>query len=480
METNKNKRDSVFAGIFPSNEPAPQPVPAQQVHRPAAAEDQVAVLNKKIELMERSIVGQIEKKLSEQIFPPQPLPPPPSGLAPAVLSKITEMEDRLKDFQEKFLFGAAQMKNIEESKISARREIEELLKAVREQQKYSELDRQMHDQLEKAWVRVEEMEKRMMEVYSTAAKKPAEPPARGASPAEIAVEVVKVLEAKLEERLAPLEVMLKNSAVKTETVTAAARGIAGRMAGLTEAVDARLAGFSAEIRKLHIEAFAGKERVEDILTEVKKDVLFSVQEAFADKSGAFLRHIDAAAIEESERIDALAKLLISHLDELGARERDNALKIDALERYIKAENEKVIFAVSSVQYGFEKSLRAHIDEASVLLSSENARQLAKIKEVYGLSASYAPAVAAVAGNITEIEGRLGGVLAGLKAFIKALEPVNLEAVLGVSGAIIRRSFESAGELVAGLEKETVLLARAKNGMALNLKSLAPKPGGEGK
>lgn len=522
METHKN---SVFAGIFPPSAPAPSPVPAPPPHKPGVSEEQVASLNKKIELMERNIVGQLEKKLSEQIPPPPPPPPPPS-LAPAVLLKMTEMEDRLKDFQDKFLLGAAQTKNSEESRISGRREIEELLKMVREQQKYTELDRQMHDQLEKAWARVEEMEKRMLEVYAAAAKKPAEPAVPPVSPAEIAAAVLKAVAAGLEERLAPLEAALKNAAAaakkpaehavpaatpaeiaavvlkavevgleerfgpveaalknaiaKMETAPAAARGIEGRVAELSAAIDSRLAGLSTEIRQLHIDNFAGRERMEDTLSEVKKGITCSISNAFADCSGDFLRHVDAAAIDGRERIDALGKLIVSRMDELAGRGRDSALKLEALGSCVRSENQKVLSAVSSVEYGLEKAVRAHIDEAAARALAENIRQFEKIKEAYGLSASYAPAIAAVAGNISEIEGRLGGVLAGLKTFIKALAPVNLEAVLGVSGAIIRRSFESVGELAAGLEQETVLLARRKGEIEASLKSMAHKPGGEGK
>lgn len=522
METNKNKRDSVFSGIFPSQEPAPQPVPAQQVHKPVVAEDQVAVLNRKIEQMERSIVGQLEKKLAEQVLPPPP-PQPAPGLAPAMLSKMTEMEDRLKDFQEKFLLGAARMKNVEESRVSGRREIEELLKIVREQQKYSELDRQMHDQLEKAWVRVEEMEKRMMDVYTAAAKKPAEPPARGASPAEIAAEVLKAvnagleerlklletflenaaarteaalaavkkpaelaaevlnaLDTRLEERLAPLETMMRSSAAKNAAATAESRGIEVRAAELSASVDSRLAAFSSEIRQLRIDNFAAKESIEDILTGVRKATLSSVREAFAEESGVFLRHIDAAAIDGRERLDASGKLLISHIDELAVRSRDTVMKLDVLESCIRSGNEKALSSVSTAQYGLEKALRAHIDEAAARVAAENSRQLERIREAYGLSVSNTAAISAVAKNITGIEASLGGVMAGLKSFIRALEPVNLEAVLGVSGAIIRRSLESAGELAAGLEKETVLLARAKGEIEANLLCLSPKIGAEGK
>lgn len=478
METRKDKKDSVFSGISPSNEPAPPPAPAQQVQQPAMAQEQVAALNRKIELMERNIIGQIEKKLAEQVPPPSP--PPPPGLTPAVLSKITEMENRLKDFQESSLLGTAQLKNIEESKISARREIEELLKVVREQQKYSEMDRAMHDQLEKSWARVEELEKRMMEVYSSAAKKPAQPAAPAVSPAEIAAAVLKAVDARLEERLAPLETALKNAASKIEAGPAAARGIEGRVERLSAAVDERLVGLSSEIRQLRIDNFAGKERLEDILAEVKKDSLSSVREALADGGGVFLRQVDAAAIDGRERIDALAKLLISHLDELGGRGRDNALKIDALESCVRAGAEKAMSEVSSMQRGLENALRAHIDAAAARAAAENSRQLEEIKEAYGSTASNAAAISAVGENVSKIEARLGGALAGLKAFIKALEPVNIEALLGVSGAIIRRSLAAAGELVSGLENEVVLLARAKGEIEGNIKRLSRRSGGEGK
>lgn len=543
METHKN---SVFAGIFPASEPAPSAFPAPQALNPGVSEDQVASLNKKIELMERNIVGQLEKKFSGQAAPPPP--PPPSPLVPAVLSKITEMEDRLKDFQDKFLLGAAQTKNSEESRISGRREIEELLKVVREQQKYTELDRQMHDQLEKAWARVEEMEKKMLEVYTAAARKPAEPVVPPVSTSEIAAAVLKAVDASLDERLAPLEAALKNSAaaankpaeiaavvlkavdagleerlalleaaLKNAAVTAknqaeravpvatpaeiAAVVLKAVEAGLKErlapveaalqsaiekieaapaAVDVRLAAYSSEIRQLHIDNISGKEKVDDTLSELKKGVIYSLTNSFEDCSGDFLRHIDAAALDGRERVDVLGKMLISHMDELAVRNRDNALKLEALGSCVRSENQKSLSAVSSMQYEIEKVLRAHIDEAASRTLAENTRQFEKIKEAYGLSVSYAPAIAAVAGNISEIEGRLTGVLAGLKTFIKDLAQVNLDAVLGVSGAIIRRSFESAGELAAGLEQEMVLLARRKGEIEASLKILSLRPGEEDK
>ena len=178
------KKSSIFAGISP----APAPAYSAPAPRPAADADSVAILKQKLDALEKNIVSQLEKKISEQLKalpsaspvapprPPSPPPPPPpersvpafaAGMGDALLSKIAELERRLGEFSQQASLSASQMRNIEESKISARREIEDLLKAVREQQKYSEIDRQMHSQLEKSWSRVEELEKKLMDFYSS-------------------------------------------------------------------------------------------------------------------------------------------------------------------------------------------------------------------------------------------------------------------------------------------------------------------------
>ncbi|MDP2865570.1 MAG: hypothetical protein Q8O90_04940 [Elusimicrobiota bacterium] len=79
------------------------------------------------------------------------------------MARIGELDKRLEEFGRNALTSSVRLKNIEESKISARREIEDLLKVVREQQKYTEMDREMHDQLAKSWGRAEELEKKLID-----------------------------------------------------------------------------------------------------------------------------------------------------------------------------------------------------------------------------------------------------------------------------------------------------------------------------
>ncbi|MEK7720869.1 MAG: hypothetical protein AAB359_00605, partial [Elusimicrobiota bacterium] len=164
----EQKKSSIFASIIPAPAPLPAPAPTP---RPAADSDSMAVLNQKMEALEKNIVSRLEEKIAEQLKAAPPAPPPssvpveqpaPQPGGEALLSKISELERRLGDFSRQADLSASQLRNIEESKISARREIGELLKAVREQQKYTELDRQMHSQLEKSWTRVEELEQKLM------------------------------------------------------------------------------------------------------------------------------------------------------------------------------------------------------------------------------------------------------------------------------------------------------------------------------
>ena len=481
MDTDKSRKDSVFSVVFPSSEPAPEHIPAPPAHpapRPAVSEEQAAALDRKMEMLERNIAAQLEEKLS--MIPP---PPPPSPAIPAVISKIAEMESRLKEFQEKFLLGASQMKNIEESKISARREIEELLKAVREQQKYSELDRQMHAQLEKAWQRVEEMEKRMLDAYSAAANKPAPPPAPPAPavPVErIVGEVLKAIDARLEERFGRIEAMLKKADIKAEDAASASGGAGKRLTELSASVEAVRAGFAEEMKQLRVDVFAGKERVEDLLEGLKKEVLSSVGKAAGEGDDALLRHMDAVAMDGRERLDEIVKLFMGHLEEAAARDRRIITQIALLEGDLKKENEKNMAAHSAMSERLEKSLGAGIQDALAVAGKENVRGLEEIRRICGLNSGNVAALGAIERNLSELQARFTGRLGGLRGIIKELEPAHLESLLGVSGAILRRGLENVREMTAGIEAEMTRLAGIKGEIATNIRTLASGSDGEEK
>ncbi|OGR41176.1 MAG: hypothetical protein A2X35_07215 [Elusimicrobia bacterium GWA2_61_42] len=484
MEIDKNKKDSVFSVVFPSREPSPDHAPASPAPRPAVSEELVAALNRKIEMLERNIAAQLEKKPSDM-----PPPPPPSLAIPAVISKIAEMESRLKEFQEKFLLGASQLKNIEESKISARREIEELLKAVREQQKYSELDRQMHAQLEKAWLRVEEMEKRMLDAYAAAANRPSPsptPPVQAAAPVpsvpveRIVAEVLKAIDARLEERFGRVELMLKKSAVKTEDAAIASGDAGKRLAEISSSMEAVRADFAGELKQLRVEVFAGKERVEDLLEGLKKELLSSIGQAAGEGNDALLRHMDAVAIDGRGRLDEIVKMLMGHLEEAAARDRQIITQIALLEGNLKKENEKDLAAQSATAERLEKSLSAGIQDALAAAGKESACRLEEIRKSCGLNSGNVAALGAVEKNLMELQGQLSRLLGGLRGITRELEPVHLESLLGVSGAILRRGLETVRGMTAGIETEMTRLAGIKGEIAANIRTLSSGPGGEGK
>ncbi|PKM98910.1 MAG: hypothetical protein CVU79_01275 [Elusimicrobia bacterium HGW-Elusimicrobia-3] len=475
MDNQKYKKDSVFSSVFPQQEPASPPAPAAApVHKPEVSEGQVSALNKKIEMLERNIVGELQRTLAERASAPPAPPPPPSQAIPAVISKITEMENRFKEFQEKFLIGAAQMKNIEESKISARREIEELLKVVREQQKYSELDRQMHDQLEKAWARVEQMEGRLVEAYAAAAQKtapaapPVAPPAPQVSADEIAAAVlkavdgaigerIKAVDAKLDARLRLLEDMVRKSQAGAGESLEACRQLGAGFASHSSRVDSALASISEEVGRSAISAFSGKERLEDMVTDMKTELKGYIKEQ-ADRSvSAFVGHADASALDARERLDALARMMVTHVDSLtaaqaavSARLGDMAATVD---NHAAAQQRTVVSSAEDA----ERSLRAGLDSLAARVSAENDGQLLKLREVFDLSASGQAALSGAAADIAGIESRLEALRTVLGRVLADLRAVNLEGILGVSGAVIRKTVEGLPGLCEELRRNETLM-----------------------
>ena len=164
------------AAAIPAPAPAPAPAAFNQglpaywsAPRPSILEQEASTLKYKISAMEKNIVSQIERKIGEAIKasvpaapPPQAAPRPPEINEQLLLKKISDLDRRLEDFGRSAATSTVQAKSIEESRLSARREMEDLLKVVREQQKGTEMDREMHDQLSKSWNRAEELEKKLI------------------------------------------------------------------------------------------------------------------------------------------------------------------------------------------------------------------------------------------------------------------------------------------------------------------------------
>ncbi|MDA8131869.1 MAG: hypothetical protein M0011_10250 [Elusimicrobia bacterium] len=499
------KKSSLFSGLFHSEDhQSLQPTPAAPPPSPARAavpDEQLSALNRKMEALERNIVGQLEKKLSAQVPPPAM---PPSPVTPAVLSKISEMEARLKEFHEKFLLaGAAQSKNIEESKAGARREIEELLKVVREQQKYSELDRQMHDQLQKAWSRVEEMEKRLVEAYAAASKKPPEPPpppAPQVSAEEIAAAVVKVLDARLQEKLRAhgaaqealagrfraMEEALKSVAAEAASAPRQVRALESRIGELSAAVDSRLKSLSSKIEEMGISAFAGKERLEEMVTDVRDELRRTIDDAM-ERAGGLVKHVDAAALEGRERLDTATRTILAQLQGVSEVQREFLGAAEKLSGDIKEGAEKLSGEmtegakklsgdIARAGEAADERVSRGLGEIESRLRSSVSGQLQETMNVFKASASGRAAISDAASAVSAVESAISGLALELNGMMKALKGVNLEVLLGVSGAIVRKNVEFAARLVKQLEVKAAIISEKKAQLVSDLARLRHENG----
>ncbi|MBI4800927.1 MAG: hypothetical protein HY796_00200 [Elusimicrobia bacterium] len=288
------KKDSIFAGLNPA--PAPSSVPGPVPAPWPAGDQEIAALKQKMESLEKNIVASLEKKISEALKASVPAAAHPGAAArqadpDALCRKIEDLERRISDFGQAAALSASQLKNIEESKASARREIGDLLTAVREQQKYSEMDRRMHDQLEKSWARAAELEKKLMEFYSS----------------------LLAMEAKRREE----------SFASSEKSAAAAEALSERLAGLEEKISALAAQpAAAELRRAQEEFFSRAEGERRAAAEETVRALREQAALSAQKTEEFVKLAQAGILKAEEvgvALEASARRRVLELEEFFSR-----------------------------------------------------------------------------------------------------------------------------------------------------------------
>ncbi|HCC48780.1 MAG TPA: hypothetical protein DEQ38_11795 [Elusimicrobia bacterium] len=71
-------------------------------------------------------------------------------------------------------------------------------------------------------------------------------------------------------------------------------------------------------------------------------------------------------------------------------------------------------------------------------------------------------------------------LGGVKGILSDLQSVNLEGVLGVSGAVMRKNLAALSPLCAELEQGTALIAAKRAGLESDAARLRPDAGGNEK
>lgn len=342
----EGREDSLFSVLRPVEPVRHTPPPAAPP--PPRQEDALLALNQRIANLEKNILAQLENRALERGAPGAE----PAPLAPAakenekLQARIAELESRLREFQERALSVVVSSKNIEETKAATRKEIEELLKVVREQQKYSEMDRQIHEQLEKSWHRVEELEKRLMDFYSGLAKNPAQPQFPMADLEKI---LGAVLDRKLTEICSLVEARIKqaelSSGGRLEEFVRKAKELFDHMEESLARQAAVTASRSEDYQRLHAEAELRRSAETEKLASVFGDQVEALRKELSDTGLRLAANYEDFSVKMetstagiSGHLDALRKemaraelMLIGNYSDFKGKAEEQAAGIKRLE-----------------------------------------------------------------------------------------------------------------------------------------------------
>jgi len=510
MEQKPAKPNSIFSAINPQPA-APPPAAAQALPpRPAVSEETANLLRQKIDSLEKNILAQLEKRLAS---PPAAAP---QAAEAAFTMKLSELERRIEEFSRMAVLSASQMKNIEESKIGARREIEDLLKAVREQQKYSELDRQMHEQLEKSWARVEELEKKLMSFYSSlldgqqkksdddvrlAAESASRLSAIEAKLSGLDSSIEKIMEVRLGSGLfAVLRQELErefaarrraeepNVAAIREEVTRQAREFADRnkadaanIAAIREEVArqsreasaarqadaANMAAIREETARQAREASAARQAGETNLAAIREEAARMVREAdTARQAGA----TDLAAIREE--VSRQGRELAARIEDFRGAAESNRLRVEGVQEALARSARETAELLEAAFERAEEKARLREEEFLLRLRAEQskhaAEQAAEFGRLYGdvlrgLGALDQARLLAgpVVSRVSELEVKLSSAL-GL------IDPDRMPGMPGVSGMAMRRGFAELREVLSHVRSHLGALRALSDGVERSL------------
>lgn len=502
------KKDSIFSGLAPA--PAPAPLPAA---RPSVDADAVAALKQKIDSLEKNIVSQLEKKMGEQLKQAAPAPQPaPARAQPqqadssdVLTRKLEEMERRLADFNQVAALSASQLKNIEESKIGARREIEDLLKAVREQQKYSEMDRQIHDQLERAWTRAEELEKKLMEFYSSVLAMEAKRRDEAAAASDKSASAVDALAARLaglEDKISALTsgVESKVGGLSSQVegkVGQLATGLDQKVSALAAMLDQKLSALTSgpaadEMKRASAEFFSVAEQERAALKAVQAEffarleqdrhAVKEVQEDFMARAEQDRRALLAAQDAAAREMRAAMSENFAAVEEFRKAMREQASaaadKFERLEKLSRSGSAEVAAAQQELRELFSSQSKAAEDfwaRLDASLSASGERQAAGVKkevsdQLEKFGAAHAKALVSAdflenfRASVDAAVGQLEAFQAPLEKFLADIPAERLAKAMGVSGDILRADYHALAAAAKSIDDRLAALRVLKSGL----------------
>ncbi|HBA61945.1 MAG TPA: hypothetical protein DCZ92_14255 [Elusimicrobia bacterium] len=503
------QKGSIFGSLAPAPAPAaaPRPAPAPAAApRPAVDSDALAALKLKIDALEKNIVAQLKAAAPAPGAPQQYMqaPPPPPARIPEMdmlVRKFEEMDRRLSDFSQSAAMSASQLRNIEESKISARREIEDLLKAVRDQQKYSEMDRQMHEQLERAWTRAEELEKKLMEFYSSVLAletKRREDADRSSSSTTAALDALTARLASLEARLADSKPSDELRASQQEF----ARRAEEQSRAQAAAIDALRAEMLAGMQKLSASSQAGEVRASqeeffarmseewrrraDAQEASRQEMMGGIKESSASFKDVFenyvRKEIEIIGSKVGAETEALRRELAASTDESRKFLREqasfatektleferiaqaNILKAEGVQDALDEAARRQAQALQDFSGRLQSEIRAMNSDLASAVKAENDARFDKFGAKYADALLSATFVENFSSSLAEIVGKLEGYEKALAGFLKEVDPLQLEKAGGVSGDVVRRQFGTMASTLKTLQAEGSRLREIKAGM----------------
>ncbi|HAH08043.1 MAG TPA: hypothetical protein DCM05_16205 [Elusimicrobia bacterium] len=155
------KTESLLAAL--RGLPPPEAPPAADAAAaPAATEEQLAPLRSKIDELERKLAEMAAPPppAEEELTPPEP-PKPPTELTLFLHTRVELLERRLELAQQEALRANLVLREREEAQRKAQKEVEELFKTLREQERTARFDKRLREQTAATQARVEDMGARL-------------------------------------------------------------------------------------------------------------------------------------------------------------------------------------------------------------------------------------------------------------------------------------------------------------------------------
>lgn len=450
-----------------------RPSPPPRVAGTGSSDDVVAELKRRLDRMEKNISTQ-----------PVPATQPGRQTAAesgagvnreeAVLSRLSGLEVRLAEIADKLVPGIVSARAAEESKAGARREIEELLKVVREQQKYSEMDRQLHEQIEKSWHRVEELEKKLMEVYSGIVT---------GKPNVRTEELELNLKRYLKEQLSEMRLAASSKGIDYKEFDAKLEGFYGRFEeaisrGITKisAIVTESGGASAtDTGRLEAEMRKGILSLAAQGESIHKEIQAEASRIFAACCAASAK-VEAALVAAGVREDAvnkdisrLARSLDDVFSDLRRGEVEDSLKQERFaEKFASTITEK-IEAVKNKLLTREE-LEQVVDRIWKDISGVASERLDTLEKSLRQSFAVSTAHSAAIQELADIVGRALPLISSIQmaaaTVVGEIEKSSPQQLSGVSGIVLKRNLVLLKELPVALAGDVGRLEELNRAAAL--------------